>query len=93
LPLSVRPVFQQWLETNYPEKKDRIEGLLRSSRDGKLNDASFGSRMRGTGEYAEQISRAFKVFAGKYRLARPMPPLDLTQFRPPRVPSGQMSLF
>ena len=58
LPLSVRPVFVDWLERTQPLKKERIESRIRSTRDGNLNDSEFGRRMRGQGSYADQISEA-----------------------------------
>ncbi|HUS39989.1 MAG: PA0069 family radical SAM protein [Pirellulales bacterium] len=93
LPLAVEPVFRDWLDRNVPLKKDRIEGLIRSSRDGKLSDARFGSRMCGTGEYAKHLQQTFKVFRAKTGLDQRMPPQDTSQFRPPLPRSGQLNLF
>lgn len=93
LPLSVRPVFLDWLERTLPTKQARIVSLVRSTRQGKLNDAQFGRRMSGTGEIAEQIRNTFEVFARKHRLDRPLPPLETSQFRPPQPRNGQRRLF
>ncbi len=93
LPLAVRPIFEEWLARNYPEKADRVLALIRSTREGRLNNSQFGKRMRGQGPYAEQINQAFKVFKKKYGLDRGLPPLDSTQFVPPKPRSGQMRLF
>jgi hypothetical protein len=49
--------------------------------------------MRGEGEYAQQIERAFRVFAKKHGLDGPLPPLDSSQFRRPTDAAGQRSLF
>jgi len=92
LPLSVRPVFLDWLHRTQPTKASRVESLIRASRDGALNDSKFGSRMRGGGQLAEQIQRAFRVFARKYGLDRPLPPLETSLFRPPPE-AGQLRLF
>ena len=43
--LTVAPAFQEWLERNFPEKKEKILGRIRAIRGGKLNDPRFGSRM------------------------------------------------
>ena len=93
LPLSVEPVFRDWLARQVPLQRDRIEGLIRATRDGQLSDSQFGSRMRGTGSYAEQIQQTFRVFRDKLGLSRSLPPQDVTQFRPPREASGQLKLF
>ena len=93
LPLAVEPIFRDWLARHYPLKQPRVESLIRSLRDGKLSDAQFGRRMRGSGPYAEQIAATFKVFKKKHGLDRGLPSLDPSQFRPPATPTGQRSLF
>ena len=93
LPLTVRPVFLEWLERTQPTRKNRVESLIRSTRDGNLTDAQFGSRMSGTGALAEQIKKTFHVFARKYNLDKRCEPLDPSGFRSPRSSSGQMKLF
>ena len=93
LPLSVEPIFLDWLHRNEPLKQPRIEALIRGTRSGQLNDAQFGSRMRGTGPYADQIKRTFTVFRKKHNLDRSMPSFDTTRFRPPTDSAGQLRLF
>ena len=93
LPLTVRPIFMDWLERTQPLKRERVESRIRSTRDGELNDAQFGSRMRGTGEIASQIQQTFRVFARHHGLDRKRPSLNTTHFRPPRSASGQLRLF
>lgn len=93
LPLTVEPVFLEWLERNYPEKRAKIESRIRSTHGGKLYDGQFGIRMKGQGEIAEQIRRTFHVFARKYGLEHRSYSLDTTQFRKPVPSSGQGWLF
>lgn len=93
LPLAVSPIFLDWLRRTQPTKAARVEGHIRSTRDGNLSDAKFGRRMRGTGAVAKQIQQAFEVFARKAGLQRRGPSLDTTQFRPPAESSGQLRLF
>ena len=93
LPLAVKPVFLDWLERHRPLAKDRIESLIASTREGKLNDSRFGNRMRGTGPIAEQIRQSFDVFRRKHGLAQPLPPLDATKFRKPVLDRSQLRLF
>ena len=93
LPLTVVPVFQSWLAENYPDKRERVESLIRSTRGGGLYQVEFGLRQRGEGPYAEQIAQNFKVFSHKFGLDSRLPELDSSQFRPPQNSSGQMSLF
>jgi DNA repair photolyase len=93
LPLTVAPVFLEWLERTRPAQKRRIEGRIREVRDGKLNDAAFGRRMCGSGEVAEQIRSLFKLFAKRHGLDGDLPPYDCSRFRPLRDGAGQGRLF
>jgi DNA repair photolyase len=93
LPLAVEPVFRDWLDRSYPMKKDRVESRIRAVRDGRLNDGKFGSRMRGAGFLADEIEKVFDLFTKKLGLDGDLPPLDYSQFRPPRSAAGQLRLF
>lgn len=93
LPWSVAPIFLEWLAVHRPLAKEKVEALVRTTRDGKINDPHFKSRMRGTGVYAENLQATFKLFVKKLGLDRPLLSLDCSQFRPPRDPSGQGTLF
>ncbi|MGH7971485.1 MAG: hypothetical protein ACREIC_22430 [Limisphaerales bacterium] len=55
----------------------------RSIRGGKLNDPRFGSRMRGEGIFAEQISQMFHVACRKVGLPENGPELCTASFRRP----------
>jgi DNA repair photolyase len=68
LPLSVRPVFEEWLEVHRPLKKEKVLSQIRDIRGGKLNDADFGSRMRGEGVQADQLKQVFQLYTRKYGL-------------------------
>lgn len=93
LPLTVEPVFREWLSRTQPLKLQKIESLIRETRGGKLSNSEFGQRMRGTGPIAEQIRNLFKVFVQKFHLDNPFPPYDFSQFQPPTPTSGQLRLF
>jgi DNA repair photolyase len=93
LPWSVEPMFLAWLDSHYPLAKPKVEGLLRSMRCGRLYRSGFGERMRGEGPYADGVRTTFRVFVKKLRLEGSLPPLDRSQFRPPRLPGDQLRLF
>jgi len=90
LPLTVAPVFQDWLERNEPGKKAKVLDRIRSIRGGKLNDPRFVERMRGQGVFAEQIRQMFHVARRKAGLAEDGPELSTAAFR--RPPGSQMEL-
>ncbi len=91
LPLEVAPLFDDWLQTHYPDRRARILERMRDCRDGRLYDATFGVRMRGRGIYAETIARRFRKAVERLGYGT-QPALDVTRFRPPGV-GGQLSLF
>ena len=91
LPLAVRPVFIEWLERHFPDRRDKVLNQLREFRDGQLNKSEFGQRMRGTGAAADRLSQLFKVAAQKHGIANKWPELSTAAFR--RVQRGQQELF
>jgi DNA repair photolyase len=89
LPLAVGPLFEEWMGRHYPEKMDKVLGRIRGMRGGKLNDARFGSRMRGEGAVAEMIHDVFELACRRAGIARPWRVLSTKAFRRP----GEESLF
>lgn len=92
LPLTVAPVFEQWLERTFPEKKEKVLGRIRAIRGGKLNDPRFGSRMRGEGIFAEQISQMFHIARRKVGIPEDGPELSTSAFRRPGGPQLALNL-
>lgn len=91
LPYGVKDLFQTWVHEHYPDRAEKILNRIRSIRDGKLNDGEFGSRMRGEGFHADQISMIFDLMRKKYGLTR-RHPLSKAHFRK-NARDKQMSLF
>lgn len=69
LPHGLRELFSDWLATHFPDRRDRVLNRLREARDGNLNDPRFHHRMKGGGEYAEQIGRLFETVRRRVGLA------------------------
>jgi DNA repair photolyase len=92
LPWEVAPLFKQWLELHYPQRAARIMARIHEMRGGKDYDASFGTRMVGTGLWAELIRQRFEKTAQRLGFNRERIALDLSAFRPPGA-AGQGSLF
>ncbi|GAB5441258.1 MAG: PA0069 family radical SAM protein [Fuerstiella sp.] len=92
LPLTVRPVFQEWLQRAVPTRAEKVEQRIRQTRDGRLNDSQWGTRMRGTGLIAEQIRSMYQLQRRRLKFSD-LPPLDRNQFQRPRPNDGQLLLF
>jgi DNA repair photolyase len=91
LPYAVAPLFEQWLATHFPEKKEKVLNRLRALRGGKLYDAQFGKRMTGEGIFAEQIENLFTVACRRAGIADHHLKLSTAAFRRPG--GRQLGLF
>jgi DNA repair photolyase len=93
LPLELTALFEEWLQQHYPLKAGHVMSLIRQSRNGKTNDARFGSRMRGSGPFADMIAQRFRLARARLPFS-PSPPLDTSQFTPPKIrATTQLDLF
>jgi DNA repair photolyase len=61
LPYANASLFEKWLETHFPDRKEKVLNRIRAMRGGKLYDAQWGKRMSGEGIFAEQIAAMFDV--------------------------------
>ena len=66
--------------------------LVNQMRGGKDYESGFGTRMRGTGPFAQLVEQRFRKAYARSGFGR-LPPLDTTSFVPPRADSPQGSLF
>jgi DNA repair photolyase len=82
LPYAVRPLFEDWLERHFPERKEKVLNRIRSMRGGKLNDPRFGTRMRGEGIFAEHIAQLFSISCRRAGIGeKKFPSLSTAAFR------------
>lgn len=106
LPWEVKPLFQQWLQAHFPDRTERVMNRLRDMRGGKDYDASYGTRMRGEGIWADLIRKRYETTMRKSGLASRMGDfghLDVSRFTrpltippPPLLPDGspqQLDMF
>src|SRR5690348_2227889 len=87
LPLEVAPLVREWLDVHYPLRAGHIMSLVRQMRGGRDYDSTFGTRMRGSGEFADLIARRFAIACRRFGLdlsRREHVDLDVSRFRPPR---------
>jgi DNA repair photolyase len=92
LPGAVSPIFQDWLDVHFPDRKQKVLNRIRDMRGGKLNDSRWGKRFSGEGIWAGQI-KAMMVSARKRAGIGDgqMPNLSVEHFRRPCGP--QLSLW
>lgn len=93
LPLELKELFTEWLETDYPTRASRVLQLIREAHGGRLYEPQFGARMRGTGQYADLLEKRFQVACRRLALGARNTRLDTDRFRVPSKGGEQMGLF
>lgn len=93
LPLELKELFREWLETDHPDRAARVISILRSMNGGRDYISEFGIRQRGTGPYAEQIGLRFRLACQRLGLNKRSLKLRTDLFTPPVPKGGQMRLF
>jgi DNA repair photolyase len=93
LPLEIKDLFREWLESDHPDRARRVMSLVRQMRGGKDYDAQWGSRMRGQGPIADLMSARFKAARKRYGLDGSRPTDDVSRFRIPPRTGDQMDMF
>ncbi|MEQ6341458.1 MAG: PA0069 family radical SAM protein [Gammaproteobacteria bacterium] len=93
LPLEIKDLFKEWLTVHAPLRAEHVMSLIRQARDGKEYDANFGTRMRGTGIYADMIDNRFHLACKRLGLNQERLRLDTRQFCVPVRGGDQLTLF
>ena len=93
LPWEVKTLFEDWLNAHYPDRAQRVLHRIEDLRNGRRNDPNFGSRMRGTGIWADLLRQRFAVATRKLGLNRHRLALDCDRFLPPAPAGGSAALF
>ncbi len=83
LPHGDKALFENWLTTHFPDRKEKVLNRIKAMRGGKLYDAQWGSRMRGEGIFAEQIAQMFEVARRKAGFKNDRRELSTASFRRP----------
>jgi DNA repair photolyase len=93
LPYEIKDLFREWLSEHYPDRAAHVMALIRDMRGGRDYDSSFGTRMRGTGPYAQLLSNRFRLACRRLNLnSAPRKPLDTSLFRSPGPSEAQLKL-
>lgn len=87
LPWEVKTLFEDWLNAHFPDRAQRVLHRIEDMRNGRRNDPNFGSRMRGTGVWADLLRQRFSLATRKLGLNRSRWQLDTQHFRAPVLES------
>lgn len=92
LPLELKDLAREWLETHRPGSAKHVMSLIRQMRDGRDYDPAWGVRGVGTGPYAELTAKRFRAAARRLGLNTVSFALRTDLFRRP-AKNGQQDLF
>ncbi|MGH1352812.1 MAG: PA0069 family radical SAM protein [Methyloligellaceae bacterium] len=93
LPLELKDIMKEWLETDFPDRAKKVYNILRSMRGGQLYNSEFGERMTGDGAYARLIQQRFEKYLSRHKLNKQNHILRTDIFVHPRPDTDQMELF
>ncbi len=68
LPHELKELFEQWLQTHYPERAKHVMSLIQQASGGKKYDHRYGRRQTGQGPYASMLASRFSKAAKHLRL-------------------------
>ena len=88
---TVEPVFVKWLETSFPDRKDKVISLIKQMRGGKLGEKRYFERYKGEGSIAEMIHKTIEIGRNKYFKNRKMIELSAAHFSGSKT--QQLKLF
>lgn len=88
---TVEPVFVKWLETSFPDRKDKVISLIKQMRGGKLGEKRYFERYKGEGSIAEMIHKTIEIGRNKYFRDRKMVELSAAHFSGSKT--QQLKLF
>ena len=94
LPHELKVIFRDWLAEHYPDRAKHVMSLINQARGGKDYDSQFGTRMRGTGPYAELLRTRFELAKRKlgFAAADERYELNTKLFKAPKPDTPQLSL-
>lgn len=88
---TVEPVFVKWLETSFPDRKDKVISLIKQMRGRKLGEKRYFERYKGEGSIAEMIHNTIEIGRNKYFRDRKMVELSAAHFSGSKT--QQLKLF
>src|SRR5262252_5479877 len=60
LPLELKALFREWLETHAPDKAAHVLSLVAQTHGGRLYDSTWSTRMTGMGPFADMLRMRFE---------------------------------
>ena len=78
---QIKEIFRQWLRDHFPDREQKVWNQVSHMHGGKVNDSTWGVRIKGKGNHADAIAQLFRSSVNKYMPNSKMPPLNTSAFR------------
>ncbi|NMH27175.1 PA0069 family radical SAM protein [Flavobacterium silvaticum] len=88
---AIAEIFTDWIHKAMPDRAEKVLNHIKACHDGKLNDSRWGQRMRGEGEFAEQVSAQMRLARRKFFEGKSFPGMNYDLYEEMR--DGQYRLF
>lgn len=88
---AIGQIFSDWIRKALPDRAEKVLHQIENIHGGSLNDSRFGTRMKGEGEFADQVKQQFKIAKNLYLKDRERPQLNCKLHE--EFKDGQMKLF
>ncbi|SHI86089.1 DNA repair photolyase [Mesonia phycicola] len=88
---AIADIFSDWIKKAIPNKANRVLHQIEACHGGSLNDSRFGTRMRGEGEFSNQIAQQFKIARAKFLPNKKQSVLDTSHYL--QLKNPQYKLF
>lgn len=85
-------IFTDWVTKNYPDRASKVLNQLKEIHGGKLSDSRYETRMKGEGNYAENIRKQMEIARNRFFANTSIPKLQTDLFELPNK-NGQIRLF
>lgn len=88
---QIGSIFEEWLKQAYPNSAQKIWHRIQDCHKGKVNDSTYGDRIKGTGKIAQIIHDNFALHCKKNHLNTDKLVLSSSHFR--ATDNQQLTLF
>jgi len=94
LPHEVKDIFRAWLDAHMPDRAHHVMSLVQQMQGGRDYNPEFGTRQKGTGNYAMLVAQRFRIACKRLGLNKnDRGSLDTSQFCVPPTTGDQLSLI
>ena len=88
----IAELFEDWVKNAYAERSSKVLNQIKATHGGTLNESRWKVRMKGEGQYADQVADLFQLACKKYGLNQKKgAPLSTEHFIRPS--GSQLNLF